>query len=148
MAALLRNKILRPLDASPLDTHARVDTVGIKADRPFAMVDWYGTPYTQALHVMERYRLLDYEAAKGALERDSEENFQGNPPGVPVGVDRSYRGKYLQLQFTVEDEGVFTTPWSATVTYRPMVIPREWPEIICAENPRDVAPPHADKQDF
>jgi len=27
-----------------------IDTVGIKTDRPFAMVDEYGTPYTQALH--------------------------------------------------------------------------------------------------
>jgi hypothetical protein len=53
-----------------------IDTAGIKADRPFAMVDQYGTPYTQALHVVERYRLLDYEAAKGALERDAKENFQ------------------------------------------------------------------------
>jgi len=24
-----------------------IDTVGIKADRPFAMVDAFGTPYTQ-----------------------------------------------------------------------------------------------------
>jgi hypothetical protein len=27
------------------------------------MLDMYGTPYTRALHVVERYRLLDYEAA-------------------------------------------------------------------------------------
>jgi hypothetical protein len=47
-----------------------IDTVGVKTDRPFAMVDWYGTPYTQALHVVERYRLLDYEAAKEGLERN------------------------------------------------------------------------------
>jgi len=32
-----------------------VDTVGIKADRPFAMVDMYGTPHSDALHVVERY---------------------------------------------------------------------------------------------
>jgi hypothetical protein len=43
------------------------DTVGVKIG-PFAMVDFYGTPYTQALHVVERYRLLDYEAAKEGLE--------------------------------------------------------------------------------
>ena len=36
-----------------------IDTVGIKAD-PFAMVDMYGTPHSQALHVVERYRLIDY----------------------------------------------------------------------------------------
>ena len=41
-----------------------IDTVGIKTDRPFAMVDVYGTPYTQALHVVERYRLVDFEAVK------------------------------------------------------------------------------------
>jgi hypothetical protein len=35
-----------------------IDTVGIKTDRPFAMVDMFGTPYSGALHVVERYRLL------------------------------------------------------------------------------------------
>jgi hypothetical protein len=44
-----------------------IDTVGVKTDRPFAMIDLFGTPYTKALHVVERYTLLDYEAAKGAL---------------------------------------------------------------------------------
>jgi hypothetical protein len=34
-----------------------IDTVGVKIG-PFAMVDFYGAPYTQALHVVERYRLL------------------------------------------------------------------------------------------
>ena len=56
-----------------------IDTVGVKTDRPFAMVDMYGTPYTQALHVVERYRLLDYEAAKEGLERDAKENFRAPP---------------------------------------------------------------------
>jgi hypothetical protein len=40
------------------------------------MVDFYGTPYTQALHVVERYRLLDYEAVKEGLERDSRKNLR------------------------------------------------------------------------
>jgi len=40
------------------------------------MIDMYGTPYTQALHVVERYRLLDYEAAKEAEERGEKENFR------------------------------------------------------------------------
>src|SRR6202162_6219667 len=38
-------------------------------------------------------------------------------PG-PVLVDPNYKGKGMQLQFTVEDDGVFTMPWSATITYR------------------------------
>ena len=128
-----------------------IDTVGIKADRPFAMVDAFGTPYTTALHVVERYRLIDYEAAKEALERDAKENFQLQNPAVRP--DRNYRGKHLQLQFTVEDEGVFTTPWSATITYRPGFNWRgatEWPELVCAENqtPQYTAVPRANKPDF
>jgi len=108
-----------------------IDTVGTRTERPYAMLDLYGTPYTKALHVVERYRLIDYEAAKDGLERDAKENQ------VAEGrVDRNYRGKHLQLQFTVEDEGVFTSPWTATVTYRPSTIvpAEEWPESVCAEN--------------
>ena len=139
-----------------------VDTVGIKVERPFAMVDMYGTPYTEALHVVERYRLLDYEAAKEGLERDAKENFdlQRGPPGVTsvmLYVDPNYRGKHLQVQSTVEDQGVLTMPWSATITYRPGVNALgviEWPEIVCAENiheyyaRRDSAVPRANKSDF
>jgi hypothetical protein len=92
-----------------------IDTVGVKSG-PFAMVDWYGTPYTQALHVVERYRLLDYEAAKEGLERDANENFRPAVNDSGLTVDPNYKGKHLQLQFTVEDDGVFTMPWSATIT--------------------------------
>ena len=35
------------------------------------MLDMYGTPYSEALHVVERYRLLDYDAAKDGIERDA-----------------------------------------------------------------------------
>ena len=63
-----------------------IDTVGIKTDRPFAMIDLYGTPYTEALHVVERYRLLDYEAAKEGLERDAKENRR-----VPGDIDPTIR---------------------------------------------------------
>src|SRR5499427_6475760 len=104
-----------------------IDTVGTKTDRPFAMIDLYGTPYTEKLHVVERYRLLDYEDAKEGLERDAKENRR-----PPVGIDRNYRGKHLQIYFTVEDEGVFTMPWSATITYGRGST--DWPETVCAEN--------------
>jgi hypothetical protein len=124
-----------------------IDTVGTKADRPFAMIDLYGTPYTEELHVIERYRLVDYDAAKEGLERDTKENQH-----PPVGIDRSYRGKHLQLYFTVEDDGVFTTPWSATITYGRGS--NDWPEIVCAENiqeyynHKESEVPRADKPDF
>ncbi len=130
-----------------------IDTVGVKIG-PFAMVDFYGTPYTQALHVVERYRLLDYEAAREGLERDVRENRRP-PGGADAGSapDYSYRGKHLQLHFTVEDEGVFTMPWSATITYRRGL--EAWREVVCAENlqelvfaGRDTAVPRAKKPDF
>jgi hypothetical protein len=120
-----------------------VDTVGTKTDRPFAMIDLYGTPYTDKLHVVERYRLLDYDAAKDGLERSAKENMRfGN-------LDRA--GKYLQLHLTVEDEGVFTMPWSVTITYGR---DPEWAEVACAENRheyyynKDSDVPTADKPDF
>jgi hypothetical protein len=124
-----------------------IDTVGTRTDRPFAMIDLYGTPYTEKLHVVERYRLLDYEDAKEGLERDARENRR-----APVGIDRNYRGKHLQLYFTVEDPGVFTMPWSATITYGRGS--NEWPETVCAENiheyynNKDSDVPRADKPDF
>ena len=105
-----------------------VDTVGIRADRPHAMLDLYGTPYTDDLHIVERYRLIDYEEAKDGLDRDAKENFRiANSP-----ADRNYRGKHLQIRFTVEDKGAFTTPWTATMTYA--VGSKDWPETVCAEN--------------
>ena len=124
-----------------------IDTIGIKPG-PFAMVDWFGTPQTPALHVIERYRMLDYAAAKDGLDRAAKENALPQP----ATVDLDYRGKHLQLTFTVEDPTVFTMPWSATVTYgRPV---GEWLENVCAENPnkygteRDARVPTADKPDF
>jgi hypothetical protein len=126
-----------------------VDTVGIKTNRPYAMVDWYGTPYTEALHVVERYRLVDYEQAKEGLDRDAKENNQVRALG---GIDPNYRGKHLQLEFTVEDQGAFTMPWKATTTYRPSIVP--WEEWVCPENiheyhkQQDADVPHADKPDF
>jgi hypothetical protein len=135
-----------------------IDTVGIRTDRPFAMIDMYGTPYTQALHVVERYRLIDYEAAKEGLQRAAKENFRLPPDTIPLVADSdpNYRGKHLQLEFTVEDEGVFTTPWSATITYgRPPLRDGRGPgggEFVCAENSRSPgrkpALPTADKPDF
>ena len=130
-----------------------IDTVGIKAE-PFAMVDMYGTPHTGALHVVERYRLIDYEATKAAAERDEKDNLRlpDERNDVAVAVDANYRGKGLQLEFTVEDAGVFTTPWKGVITYRRGA--NEWREQVCAENMREyynnknVDAPTAERPDF
>src|SRR6202011_4043571 len=114
-----------------------IDTVGVKIG-PFAMVDSFGTPYTQALHVVERYRLIDYEASKEGLDRDARENMRP-ARGADAGSapDYGYRGKHLQLHFTVEDEGASTMPWSATITYRRGI--EEWREVVCPENKQELA---------
>ena len=123
-----------------------IDTIGVKTDRPYAMIDLFGTPYTKDLHVVERYSLLDRESAKDALERGLKENQQQGP------IDNDYTGKYLQVHLTVEDEGVFTTPWTATMTY--VLDSNEWREIVCAENlheyyyNKDSDVPRANKPDF
>jgi hypothetical protein len=129
-----------------------IDTVGIKVG-PFTMADNFGTPQSPAMHVVERYRLVDYEAARAGQIRGLHENFfvaGGGDAGAAL--DPSYRGKGLQLAFTVEDDGVFTTPWSATVTYRRAL--GAIGENVCAENLRgtyvgkDSDIPRASKPDF
>jgi len=128
-----------------------IDTVGFKIG-PHAMVDRYGTPYSQALHVVERYRLLDSKAAREAEERSYRENIRMRLSDPGFARDPDDKGNGLQVQFTVEDEDVFTMPWSATVTYRRPL--GEWSEMVCAENlqgyfhGKDAGVPTADKPDF
>ena len=85
-----------------------IDTVGIKPG-PFAMIDWFGTPQTPALHVVERYRLIDSDQAKDGVQRANKDNVLPQFNNPPV-VDFNSKGKWLQLLFTVDDPNVFTTP--------------------------------------
>ena len=130
-----------------------IDTVAIKPGR-FAMIDMFGTPHSPALHVVERYRLIPNEAMKQAAARDEKEN-QRLPDftnDVGIAVDRDYTGMGLQMEFTVEDPGVFTTPWTSTITYRRGAT--EWREHVCAENMheyynnKDADVPTANRPDF
>jgi hypothetical protein len=128
-----------------------VDTVGVKVG-PFSMIDRFGTPYSKALHLVERFQLIDREAANSAMQRNERENGRIEPDGGGGRVDPNDSGKALQIQFTVEDPNVFTAPWSATVTYRRSIGP--WDERVCAENLRnygvaeDPKVPMAYKPDF
>src|SRR6202030_1706893 len=103
-----------------------IDTIGVKLG-PYRTIDRFGTPYSPALHVVERYRLIDYATTKEALALAAKEL-----PRSGGAVDPNYRGKALQLEFTVEDPGIFTMPWSATITYGRSASP--WEERVCAEN--------------
>ncbi len=125
-----------------------IDTVGVKTDRPYAMIDLFGTPYTKSLHIVERYRLREYDDVKDAIERNKKENWLFNGD-----VFSKHRGKFLQLHLTIDDEGVFTTPWTATLTYVPG--PEVLSEAVCAENlhqyyydQSDTNAPRAEKPDF
>jgi hypothetical protein len=124
-----------------------IDTVGVRTDRKYGMIDLFGTPYTKSLHIVERYRLREYDDVKDAIERNIKENwlFAGD-------VFSRHRGKFLQLHLTIDDAGVFTIPWTATLTYVPG--PDQFPESVCAENRRrfyeekEVDVPRAEKPDF
>jgi hypothetical protein len=126
-----------------------VDTIGVKPDRPFAMVDMFGTPFSEGMHIVERYRMIDYDKAQEALDR----NLKVNPRVPDTRADLSYRGKRPQLIFTVDDPRMFRMPWSGAITYeRPGMA---WEENVCAENPfeffagkNDALVPTANRPDF
>src|SRR5947208_1671007 len=44
-----------------------IDTVGVRPD-DFTSVDRFGTPFSDAMHVVERYRLIDGVSAKTAMD--------------------------------------------------------------------------------
>src|SRR5258706_2767488 len=126
-----------------------VDTVGVKVG-PYSVVDMYGTPHSGALHVVERYRLIPYEAATAALERDVPARILVAAEQAAT-IDENDKGPGLQIQFTVEDKNIFTTPWSGAATYSRA---DGWVENVCAENTHEyyrgssTTVPHADKPDF
>jgi hypothetical protein len=126
-----------------------VDTIGIETG-PLTMVDRWGTPHSKALHVVERYRLIDGAVAKAAQDHWQKTDGTAGVGGVQLDPDPSHKG--LQLEVTVEDPAVFTAPWSAFVTYRHKTNP--WEELVCAENPANYYQgmssdfPRSDKPDF
>jgi hypothetical protein len=109
-----------------------IDTVGVKV-APFSTVDAFGTPHGEALHVIERYHLIDGEAAAEA-QRKNGAIYRPNPPYGRGTIDPDTAKRGLQVEFIVDDPGTFTTPWSGRVTYRPLI--GAWPEAFCAENPQ------------
>ena len=116
------------------------------------MVDMYGTPFSAALHVIERYRLIDGAVAKAQIDKyeTSEGTVGGGGRIAGYNPDTSLKG--LQLEITMEDPKVFNAPFTARVTYRPLI--SQWQETVCADNPVDHYPgewiglPRAERSDF
>ena len=107
-----------------------IDTIGIKRTDD-TEVDWFGTPHTDALHVVERYRLVDSEEVVRAPEPDRRREGR---------VGTYYRplpgGKTLEVQYNVEDQGAFTKPWGAVVHNEITPDRDNSLEHVCAENNR------------
>jgi hypothetical protein len=127
-----------------------VDTIGFKVG-PLSIIDRYGTPYSNSMHLTERFRIITSSVAKQATAQHEKEYGRVGGPRGAVTVDAA-SDKGLQVLFTVDDPEVFTTPWSAAVTYLPTTT--AWSEYICAENVHDyfsgttVAVPFAEQPDF
>jgi hypothetical protein len=128
-----------------------IDTVGVKVDE-FTSVDRFGTPQSDAMHVIERYRLIDGATAKAQIDKyeTSEGTVGGGGRNAGYNPDTSLKG--LQLEVTMEDPRVFTAPLTARVTYRRLI--SEWQESVCADNPVEhykdewIGLPRAERPDF
>ena len=86
-----------------------VDTIGQKTHK-MSVVDPFGTPHTEKIHVVERYRLFSTPFGKG-----------------------------LEVIVRVEDSGAFTGPWKGLAEYRQLRNADQLEEIVCAENNRSFA---------
>jgi hypothetical protein len=128
-----------------------IDTVGVKVDA-FTSVDRFGTPQSDAMHVVERYRLVDGPVAKAAQEAYEHSEGTVGGGGRVAGYTPDTGLKGLQLEVTMDDPKVFTAPLTALVTYRRVTT--QWQEQVCADNPMEhykdewIGLPKADHPDF
>ena len=107
-----------------------VDTVGIKLE-PYTVVDRFGTPQSEAMHVVERYRLIDADEARAAQLRHEQTAGRLGGERGNWSFDQTAK-KGLQLQVTIDDPNIFAMQWTGNITYRRTPVP--WEERICAEN--------------
>jgi len=128
-----------------------IDTVGVKVDK-FLSVDRFGTPVSESMHVIERYRLIDGAAAKAASDAYEKREGSVGGGGRDAGYHPDANLKGLQLELTMEDPKVFTAPLTVRVTYRRLIT--DFQENVCADNPVEhykdewVGLPKSDRPDF
>ena len=85
-----------------------------------------GTPHTNALHVVERWRYL----------KDGETSLAPTPHNDTFdSKDIIQGGRILRLEFTVDDPGAYRKSWTTTLDYLPLK--SRVREYVCAENVRD-----------
>ena len=119
-----------------------IDTIGIGAFPQAGSMGRYGTPHSDKLHVVERWRYL----------REGETSTA--PPMRNDSVDAdavAADARVLRLEFTLEDHMAYHKPWSVLIDYQALNQGRVR-EYICEENTRspDLAPllPRAQIPDF
>ena len=105
-----------------------IDTVGV-AVGPYTTIDRLGTPYSDALHVVERYRMLPYEEAKAAMDSAEKEWMRAGAT-----IDPNYRGHGVQLEFVVEDQKSVHDALVGVDHVSERGARTAWEERICAEN--------------
>jgi hypothetical protein len=96
------NRSRRPNGASNVNQFVAlvIDTVGVRTDRPLAMIDMYGTPYSQSMHVVERYRLIDYDEVKAAMIRSNRENIKIGEMDSTEASTRSFSSRSRMKAFS------------------------------------------------
>jgi hypothetical protein len=119
-----------------------VDTVGIAVKPQSGSMGNYGTPHSEALHLVERWRFLrDGEVSTAPPAENDSFDAAAVVPGA----------KHLRVTFTLDDPIAYRKPWSVTLDYMPLIGVRVR-EYVCAENARNpqVSPflPTADTPDF
>jgi hypothetical protein len=103
-----------------------VDTVGIAVNPQTGSMGNYGTPHSDMLHLVERWRFLRDGETSTAPEPEND-SFDA------AAVDKN--GRHLRLTFTLEDPIAFRKPWSVTLDYMPLKARVR--EYVCAENARN-----------
>ena len=91
-----------------------IDTVGVKTDRPFAMIDLFGTPYTESLARGGTLSLCSITQPRKMRWNGARQESSCAPRARSISI---IPATTCRLHLTVEDEGAFTTPWTATITY-------------------------------
>ena len=105
-------------DSSAIGKATRWSSIrGVKTDDFIASVDRLGTPQSDSMHIVERYRLIDGARAKADMA--AYEKIEGAIGGRVDGYNPDTNLKGLRLEITMEDPKVFTQPLTAVVTYRP-----------------------------
>lgn len=128
-----------------------IDTVGIRVDQ-YTSIDRFGTPQSDSMHVVERYRLIDGQRAKAQADGFSNAEGTVGGGGRDAGYHPDMNLKGLELQLTMDDPKVLTGPWTVRVSYRRLQ--SFWPENVCADNPVEhykdewIGLPRANRPDF